>query len=96
VSDFDILLAAIAGAPALVGARCRGKAHLFDGAQPGEKPEVVAQRHNQALGFCGRCEAAERCRDYFNGLPRRKRPTGVVAGQVHQPARPGRPRKAAS
>ena len=96
MSDFDILLAAIAGAPALVGARCRGKAHLFDGAQPGEKPEVVAQRHNQALGLCGRCEATERCRDYFNGLPRRKRPTGVVAGQVRQRARPARPCKAAS
>jgi hypothetical protein len=33
------------------------------------------------------------CRQYFDSLPRRKRLLGVVAGQVHQPARQGRPRK---
>ena len=83
MTNFDSLLAAIAGAPALVGARCRGKSHLFDEAQPGEHPEVVAQRHNQALGLCGRCEAADRCREYFDSLPRRKQPPGVIAGRVN-------------
>ena len=39
--NFDQLLAAIAGAPALHGSRCRGKGHLFDEAQPNERPAAV-------------------------------------------------------
>lgn len=39
------LLDALSVAPALPGARCRGKPHLFDEAQPGEPLEVVEQRH---------------------------------------------------
>ena len=96
MTKFDTLITAIASAPALHGARCRGIGHLFDEAQPGERPTVVAQRHNQALGLCQHCPALDRCREWYESLPRRKRPTGVVAGRVHQPARQGRPRKAAA
>jgi hypothetical protein len=95
VTNFDTLMAAIAGAPALHGARCRGKGHLFDGAEAGESPAVVEQRHAQALGLCSRCPSLTRCETWFLGLPKSKRPPGVVAGQVHQPRPAGRPRKAA-
>jgi hypothetical protein len=91
-----MLLAAIAGAPALHGARCRGKGHLFDEAAPNEDPEVVAARHAQAIGLCSRCPSLTRCTEWFEALPPRKRPPGVVAGQVHQPKPAGRPRKAAA
>jgi WhiB family redox-sensing transcriptional regulator len=93
MSNFDTLLAAIAGAPALHGARCRGKSHLFDGAEPGENPATVAARHAQALGLCERCTALARCADWYGDLPKRKRPPGVVAGQVNRgpQERDGRP-----
>jgi hypothetical protein len=94
VPNFDQLLAAIAGAPALHGARCRGKGHLFDEAAPNERQSTVEARHIQAMGLCQHCPALDRCREWYESLPRRKRPLGVVAGQVGQPARQGRPRKA--
>jgi hypothetical protein len=97
VTNFDMLLAAIAGAPALHGARCRGKGHLFDEAAPGEASETVDQRHSQAIGLCFRCPALDRCADWYGGLPKRKRPPGICAGQIHTPKQPkaGRPRKTA-
>ncbi len=86
------LLEALAAAPSLPGARCRGRHHLFDEAAPNEAPEVVEQRHAQVLGLCSRCPAADRCRAWFNALPARHRPHGVVAGQLRTQQR-GRPRK---
>ena len=90
-------------APALPRARCRGKHALFDEAQPGEAPETVQQRHAQALSLCLReCPARERCETWYLGLPKRKRPPGVCAGQINRPPGererrpPSRPRKAAS
>jgi len=94
VSTLDDLLAAIGAAPCLPGARCRGRHHLFDEAQAGEHPDTVAARHAQAIALCGRCPAAERCRDWYASLPKRKRPLGgVVAGQVREPRSAGRPRR---
>jgi WhiB family redox-sensing transcriptional regulator len=84
-ATFESLMASLAGAPALVGARCRGKGHLFDGASPGERAEVVAARHNQAVGLCQHCPALDRCRTWVDGLPRSKRPEGVVAGKIPMP-----------
>lgn len=86
------LLEALAAAPSLPGARCRGRHHLFDEAAPNEASEVVEQRHAQVLGLCSRCPAADRCRAWFNALPARHRPHGVVAGQLRTQQR-GRPRK---
>lgn len=86
-TSFESLIASLAGAPALVGARCRGRGHLFDVAERGEDPEVVAARHNQAVGLCQHCPALDRCRAWVNGLPRTKRPEGVVAGRLTQSKR---------
>ena len=35
-----------------------------------------------ALHLCADCPALEACREWFDGLPRTRRPTGVVAGRV--------------
>ena len=82
---------------ALPGARCRGHWSLFDEARPDEAPETVDERHAQALDRSAvNAQALASCEQWFDDLPRRKRLLGVVAGQVHQPARQGRPRKVVS
>ncbi len=82
------LFAAIGVAPALPGARCRGRHALFDEAGKDESPEVVQQRHTQALGLCAGCTALASCSAWFDTLPKEKRPLGVIAGKV-QSTRPG-------
>ncbi len=84
-ADPRTLLAALLGAPALPGARCRGKPHLFDPAEPGEPADLTAQRHTQALGLCQHCTALPDCTTWFDTLPRHRRPTGIVAGQDRTP-----------
>ena len=71
------------GAPALPGARCRGRAHLFDEPEQGEPAELVEQRHAQALGLCRHCPALTACAAWFDTLPPRQRPAGVVAGRTY-------------
>jgi hypothetical protein len=90
------LLAAVGAAPALPGARCRGRHHLFDEQGAHETPETAAERHQQAIGLCTHCDALASCQQWFNALPRSKRPPGVVAGKAPRVERPGRPKKAAS
>jgi hypothetical protein len=82
MTPLDTLLLSLAGAPSLVGARCQGKGHLFDVAGKGETSEVVAARHGQAVGLCEHCPALERCRTWVDGLPRHRRPEGVVAARM--------------
>jgi hypothetical protein len=96
MSDLAALLAAVRAAPALPGARCRGRHHLFDEAAPGEDEDTVDQRHAQALQLCAACPALTRCADWFDSLPRSQRPTGVVAGRLNiaRPRRKPRQRKA--
>lgn len=89
------LAAAIGVAPSLPGARCRGKPHLFDAAGTHEPAATVAQRHQQALGLCDRCPALEPCRQWLDGLPKGRRPEGVVAGIVNHPKPVGRPKRSA-
>lgn len=74
------LLAAVGVAPALPGARCRGKHHLFDDAEKNEAAEVVAQRHAQALQLCSGCTALARAPPGSNPCRRR------VARPVSWPA----------
>lgn len=85
------LLASIGVAPALPGARCRGKHHLFDQAGEREDHEVAAERHQQALGLCRLCPSLAGCTTWFTSLPASRRPKGVVAGQLNTPKPPGRP-----
>lgn len=79
------LAGALAGAPSLPGAKCRGRAHLFDPAATSEPTEVVAQRHAQALGLCQRCPALDACTEWVSSLRPSRRPPGVVAGKVITP-----------
>jgi WhiB family redox-sensing transcriptional regulator len=80
--QLDTLLMTIAGAPALPGARCRGRHHLFDEQNGSESSETAAARHRQALGLCQHCPALTACRAWLDTLPARKRPQGVVAGTI--------------
>ncbi|TDH51566.1 hypothetical protein E2F47_15910 [Mycobacterium eburneum] len=93
MTQLDRLLAAIGVAPALPGARCRGRHRLFDGRGSDEAPEVAEQRHAQAIGLCQRCPSIDPCRAWLESLPPRRRPAGVVAGQLTQPRPVGRPPK---
>jgi hypothetical protein len=93
MSQLEDLLSALAGTPAFPGCRCRGRHYLFDPADTHEPPAVVEARHAQALGLCGGCSALARCESWFNSLPPKHKPHGVVAGQL-RPSPVGRPRKA--
>ena len=88
----------LTGAPALPGARCRGRTHIFDGAAPDENPDTTAARHAQALGLCRHCPSLTRCEDWYLGLPKSKRPIGVIAGRLNPQERrpPARPRNSAA
>jgi hypothetical protein len=77
------LVAALAAAPRLDGALCKGKAAQFDEAAPGEPDNKVAARHQAAIEMCNRCPAFDACAAYFRSLPPAKRPPGVIAGRVH-------------
>lgn len=82
------LLAAICQAPDLPGALCKGLNRLFDPAEQHEPAPEVERRHRIALETCRACPALDRCREWFDGLPKRDRPQGVIAGLlVHPPAK---------
>lgn len=91
MSQLESLLAAVGAAPALPGARCRGRSHLFDGGPAGEVDEIRAARIGQALGLCHRCPALDDCRRWHDALPVSRRPVGVVAGRVNTTADRGQP-----
>jgi len=90
---FAALLGAISAAPALPGAKCRGRPHLFDPPGDREHADTVTARHRQAAALCTRCPALDRCRAWLDSLPPSRRPSGVIAGQVTEPRRPGRPKR---
>lgn len=79
------LLAELAVAPAFPGALCRGRPHLFDGKSGRESTPAAEARYAQALALCERCPSLERCGDWLDGLPRSRRPLGVVAGRIRAP-----------
>lgn len=94
MSTPESLFAALLGAPALPGAKCRGRSHLFDEAGADEDASTTEFRHQHAVTLCRSCAALASCQVWFDNLPRSKRPPGVVAGRVHGSSRAGRPRKA--
>lgn len=77
MSGLDQLLLSLAGAPSLPGARCRGKSHLFDGA---DGPD--GERTRQAAQLCRRCPALARCRTWADEQPNRKL-NGVIAARLY-------------
>ncbi|QFS89496.1 hypothetical protein FIV07_01995 [Mycobacterium sp. THAF192] len=82
------LFGALSGAPTLAGARCRGHWNLFDPREDREDKGAASDRHEQALGLCRLCPALTDCSEWFDSLPRAKRPQGVIAGRVYPaPAR---------
>lgn len=83
MSTWEAMLDALAAAPVLPGAKCRGRAHLFDEPAADEAAETVQARHRQALDLCSRCPSLTRCETWFASLPPRKKPGGVVAGRIH-------------
>jgi hypothetical protein len=70
--NLDELLAAMGSAPKLTGAACRGHHELFDN----------GDHQAQALALCRECPALHDCTQWLAGLPRSRRPHGVVAGQL--------------
>lgn len=90
------LLDALAAAPALQGARCRGRHGMFDPPTADEDTAATEARHRQALALCGRCPALARCGEWLDALPPRDRPPGVVAGRVIADPKPRRQRTAAA
>lgn len=83
------LMRALAGTPALPGARCRGRHHLFDPAETGEPADTAAARHQQAIRLCQGCTALASCAEWVDALPPSKRPAGVTAGRIRHPRRRG-------
>lgn len=73
----DLLLAAAGGVPALPGALCRGRPHLFDGTDGAD-----GDRTRQAATLCGRCPSLAACRTWADQQPP-KHLDGVVAGRLH-------------
>lgn len=76
------LLAALAGAPPLPGARCVGHHRLFDPAHMGEDISQVERRHRIAAETCRVCPALAACGAWLESLPTRDRPPGVIAGTI--------------
>jgi hypothetical protein len=85
-------------APHMPAAACLGDWSTFDDAGAAEHPIDVARRHASALALCRDCPERARCEGWYLGLPKSKRPIGVVAGRINPPApnAPGRPRKSAT
>lgn len=86
-----VLTGALAAAPNLPGALCRGHRswdHDHDG-EPAEDPEFREARLARSAHFCRtRCPAYRDCLAWLRSTPRSKRPTGAVAGLIIRP--PGR------
>ncbi|MEN4399371.1 hypothetical protein ACNQR7_26945 [Mycolicibacterium senegalense] len=75
--NLDLLLAAASGVPALPGALCRGRPHLFDGS---DGPDGARTR--QAAGLCGRCTSLLTCRSWADQQPP-KHLDGVIGGRLY-------------
>lgn len=90
--NLETLFAALNAAPDLRGALCAkgNRWRLFDPAAQGERPEVVAERHQRAIGLCKHCPALGPCGVWFDSLPKSKRPRGITAARPN-PMPPGRP-----
>ncbi|MDV2477842.1 hypothetical protein F8M49_25035 [Rhodococcus zopfii] len=77
--------------PRLIGARCRGRAPLFDDQLDDETAADRSARLAYATSICIRCPVQAACRTAAT----EHEAHGLWAGHLHNPAgTPGRPRKA--
>lgn len=74
------LLAELRGAPALDGAACTGRGHLFDDRQTEETIGTWRHRASHATSICRSCPVLASCREWLESLAPDRRPHGVVAG----------------
>jgi len=72
----------MARVPILRGARCRGRHDLFDPKGCDEPDDVAQARTEQALRICDSCPALQPCSQWFESLPLKNRPQGVVANRI--------------
>ena len=82
MNRFEELLSAMAKVPILRGARCRGRHELFDPKGCDEPDDVAQARNAQALRICQSCPALQPCSAWFESLPAKARPLGVIAGRI--------------
>jgi hypothetical protein len=90
MSEWDTVQAMLAGIPDLPGARCKGRADLFERTVGGRREESGRPAHTYelenaraaALRLCAACPALDPCRVWLDGQRLTRRPRGVVAGQV--------------
>lgn len=88
MSSWESISVFLAGVPDLPGARCKGRADLFE-ATVGVRPidgrptrDELERARSEALRVCAACPALDPCRVWLDGLRPTRRPRGVVAGRV--------------
>jgi WhiB family redox-sensing transcriptional regulator len=78
----------LVGIPDLEGARCKGRADLFDATigrrrvDDGPTRQELADAREATMRICNECPALGPCRAYVEYLRPSWRALGVVAGQV--------------
>lgn len=84
--NWEDLVAALAAAPTLTGARCHSAAPLFDAEFDDIRAETIteqADRHERAKAICSACPALDACRAWANAADPGVL-AGVVAGEFHE------------
>ncbi|MGY4646520.1 WhiB family transcriptional regulator [Mycobacterium sp. URHB0021] len=76
MSDWASLAAALAALPDLSGAKCLNRWQIFDEI---DNPEIT----EYASHLCHSCPVLDACEAWVQGLPRNRRPRGVVGGCVY-------------
>lgn len=79
--------------PHLDGAACLGLWSLFD--EPAADDPDARNATESAHKLCATCPALDACAQWFDSLPRNRRPSGVVAGRLRRVAPPRRKKVAA-
>ena len=64
---------------------CVGDWATFDPKGESESPEDAGRRHNRAITICATCPVLAECKAWLAGLPKRQRPSGVIAGRYIPP-----------
>ncbi len=86
--DWDTMRALLESIPALPGARCKGRADLYErtNSEHGMTGRLTMTEldnaRREALWLCETCPALHPCGAWLQGLPAAQRPRGVIAGQV--------------